>query len=307
MLSEAKVINIEEFKIDKQDKQDKTDRQSKNKMCEYKDVLYPIYRDENISPIKIKQKDGSVITKRTHRFYILVDRKKLYLNSDGNKVCNKQPGISSTVEFLTVEEVLKMKETFKSKIDNATTPTNELIAWKNYALFYCGINVGLRASDLRQLKWKHIYDKNGERINQWTFKAKKTGKMTTIPFNESFFAMIEKYRKRLIELKGKPHLEDYIFFSKKDDKAAISEIAMWNLLSETAIEAGIKKNIGSHSLRKTFGRNTYEMSKDKEGTLVMLSEWFKHDSIATTRRYIGLTDEMKKELAESIDGLFGEV
>lgn len=51
-------------------------------------------------------------------------------------------------------------------------------------------------------------------------------------------------------------------------------------------------NFSCHSLRKTFGRQLYNMnSENSELALVKLMELFNHSSIAITKRYLGLRQE----------------
>ena len=51
-------------------------------------------------------------------------------------------------------------------------------------------------------------------------------------------------------------------------------------------------NFSCHSLRKTFGRQVYNMnSENSELALVKLMELFNHSSIAITKRYLGLRQE----------------
>ena len=60
-------------------------------------------------------------------------------------------------------------------------------------------------------------------------------------------------------------------------------------------------NISSHSLRKTFGRQVYNMnSENSELALVKLMELFNHSSVAITKRYLGLRQE---EILETYDCL----
>ena len=56
-----------------------------------------------------------------------------------------------------------------------------------------------------------------------------------------------------------------------------------------------------HSLRKTFGRQVYNMnSENSELALVKLMELFNHSSVAITKRYLGLRQE---EILETYDCL----
>lgn len=61
------------------------------------------------------------------------------------------------------------------------------------------------------------------------------------------------------------------------------------------------KNFSCHSLRKTFGRQVYNMnSENSELALVKLMELFNHSSLAITKRYLGLRQE---EILETYDCL----
>ena len=61
------------------------------------------------------------------------------------------------------------------------------------------------------------------------------------------------------------------------------------------------KNFSCYSLRKTFGRQVYNMNSDNaELALVKLMELFNHSSVAITKRYLGLRQE---EILQTYDCL----
>jgi integrase len=76
---------------------------------------------------------------------------------------------------------------------------------------------------------------------------------------------------------------------------------LWKIIVDVAEEAGIDKNVGSHSLRKTWARNIYDNANDKREALVMLQECLRHSDSLTTLRYISIMDEEKKDMYESIE------
>ena len=80
---------------------------------------------------------------------------------------------------------------------------------------------------------------------------------------------------------------------------------MWRIISDTAIEAGIEQNIGSHSLRKTFGFWRWHEAEDKDKALVILSKLFNHSSVSMTRKYIGILDEEIEDMFNSVELGFG--
>jgi site-specific recombinase XerD len=94
-------------------------------------------------------------------------------------------------------------------------------------------------------------------------------------------------------------MDEYLFKSRKGD-GAISERALWRIIVDITADAGIDKNVGSHTLRKTFGFHIWHNAEDKEKALVMLMAIFNHSSLVTTKKYIGLLDN---EIEEVFNGL----
>ena len=74
------------------------------------------------------------------------------------------------------------------------------------------------------------------------------------------------------------------------------------ILKEIKVKYGLSiKNFSCHSLRKTFGRQVYNMNGDSaELALIKLMELFNHSSVAITKRYLGLRTE---ELLQTYDCL----
>lgn len=230
-------------------------------------------------------------------------KEKVRYNKDGsidkrhnNKVAGKD---SEVYAFNTQEEIKAMIDTLNRHIDEATDDNKEQIAHRNKLLFLIGINVGIRASDLRTLKWNFFLKENGEFKEFYTFQPKKTknkGKFVKLYFNQTVKKAITDY----ISIYPISNLEDYLFTSRKgNDSITVDRICM--VIKDIAKESGIEKNIGSHSLRKTWGYWVWHNAEDKNKALVMLQECFKHSSSTVTLRYIGLMDEEKKDMYESVE------
>lgn len=223
-------------------------------------------------------------------------------NKDGSidkRHSNRVSGVSSTVYPFNVEEIKTVIEVLNNRIDEATNDNQKQIACRNKMLFLIGVNVGLRASDLMQLRWSYFYK------NDMTFKdfyvlqpkkTKKTGKFVKIFFNQTVKKAIENY----VSDYPIEDLNGYLFKSRKGDNP-ITERGLWKIIVDVAEDAGIDKNVGSHSLRKTWARNIYDNAEDKSGALVMLQECLRHSDSLTTLRYISIMDEEKKDMYESIE------
>jgi len=230
---------------------------------------------------------------------------------------NKVAGKSSEVyAFRTKEEIKAMIDVFDKRIADAPDENKEKIACRNKLLFLLGIHLGLRASDLRMLKWSFFYNKNMEFIDGKREikpkKTRKTNKFVPIFINDSVKTIIQEYvRNCPID-----DIDTYIFVSRKktgrkrkndDDikdsqgNMPISEVSIWRILNEVAGEAGIKQNIGSHSLRKTFGYWIWHNAKNKEDALVKLQMIFNHSNTQVTAKYIGITSDEIKDVYNSIN------
>lgn len=232
----------------------------------------------------------------------LAKKPEVKYNKDGSvdkRHSNRVSGVSSTVYPFNLEEIKTIINVLDKRIEEATNDNQKQIASRNKMLFLIGINVGLRASDLIQLRWSYFYK------NDMTFKdfyvlqpkkTKKTGKFVKIFFNQTVKRVIENYTNDY----PVDDLNNYLFKSRKGDNP-ITERGLWKIIVDVAADADIDKNVGSHSLRKTWARNIYDNAKDKSGALVMLQECLRHTDSLTTLRYISIMDEEKKDMYESIE------
>lgn len=238
---------------------------------------------------------------------VVKSKKTPKLNKDGtvSKVhCNKQAGISSEVfSFKTKAEINSMIKVFDRYINEAPDADKLRIARRNKLLFILGINLSLRASDLRTVKYSFFFHKTDDgklEFNEYYSlipqKQKKTRKYIKLFFNDVVKNAIINY----IEYYPIDNIDSMVFTSRKGNDDAIKEQTIWRILNDRAIEAGIKQNIGSHSLRKTFGYWTWHEAEDKNKALVILQQLFAHSSTQVTMRYIGILDEEIKDTYYSI-------
>jgi integrase len=151
---------------------------------------------------------------------------------------------------------------------------------RNYLLFLLGINTGLRISDILKLKVKDVDD-----TNHIVLREQKTGKQKWIRLTPALKRELKEY----IEGKG---FEEYLFKSRQGKDKPIGRNMAYKILKETANEFKLK-NIGTHTLRKTFGYHFYKQTKD----IAMLQDLFNHSSPLITKKYIGISqDSMDKAM-----------
>lgn len=233
----------------------------------------------------------------------LTKKPKIRYNKDGSvdkRHTNRVAGVSSEVyPFTTEEEIKAMIDLFNKRIDEAKNDNQKQISCRNKMLFLIGINIGLRASDLCSLRYNFFMNDDGSFKDFYSLqpkKTRKTGKFVKLYFNQTVKKAITDY----ITEYPVEDLNEYLFKSKKGN-GSITEPTLWDILNKAAIEVGIEQNIGSHSLRKTFGRFVFHNAEDKNKALVILQTIFNHSSPAVTSRYIGLTDDEVADVFNNLD------
>lgn len=146
---------------------------------------------------------------------------------------------------------------------------------KRDAIMYLfGIYTGLRISDILKFKVKDAYKKG------YSIREQKTGKQKIYDWNPFLHRELKKY------IEGKDP-EQYLFISREGNNKPITRNRAYGIIKQGCADCGIY-NVGTHTLRKTFGYHFYLQSKHN---IVILMEIFNHSSEAITLRYIGITQE----------------
>ncbi|MNI45376.1 Tyrosine recombinase XerD [compost metagenome] len=141
---------------------------------------------------------------------------------------------------------------------------------RDWLLFTIGINSGLHLSDLLTLRVRDLKDKHKVAIRE-----ARTGKEKTFTINTQLSDWIQEYIRHKDE-------EDYLFPSQRTGRP-IKRIRVYRILNEAAKQAGLY-DIGTHTLRKTFGYHYYLRTKN----VSVLRELFNHSAPSVTLRYIGV-------------------
>ena len=163
--------------------------------------------------------------------------------------------------------------------------------YKISLLIALGCFTGLRISDILALRWHQILQ-----TEEFSIIEKKTGKKRVLRLNPQLQKHIQECYEHLQPIGEKSP----ILVSQKGTIFSVQRINV--ILKEIKKKYRLKvKNFSCHSLRKTFGRQVYNMnSENSELALVKLMEIFNHSSIAITKRYLGLRQE---EILETYDVL----
>ena len=154
--------------------------------------------------------------------------------------------------------------------------------YKISLLIAVGCFTGLRISDILSLRWNQILN-----TDEFIVVEKKTGKQRIIRLNLQLQEHIRECYKHINPV----GINSPILISQKGTVFTVQRINI--ILKEIKKKYRLKiKNFSCHSLRKTFGRQVYNMnSENSELALVKLMELFNHSSVAITKRYLGLRQE----------------
>lgn len=155
---------------------------------------------------------------------------------------------------------------------------------RDYLFIASGCYLGLRVGDLCNLKWSDVLNKDEIYITEG--KTKKRRKLTVNSNLKEVFKTVVNSRVR----EGRFNEGDYLFANRWGRKITIQYLnrRLHSIFDKYHIRV---QNGSTHTLRKTFGKKIYEMNGQSESSLIQLSLIFSHNSIATTKRYIGITDK----------------
>jgi len=166
--------------------------------------------------------------------------------------------------------------------------------YRDLLLFVIGINTALRISDLLQLQIGQFIDENGRIKNRFWIKEKKRGKRHEIAVNQSIRVTLAEY------LEAYPHIVkmpgNFLFFNPKTSQS-IKRGQAWKFISKICLEVGLQGNYGTHSLRKTWGYHARMQGVD----LALIMYKLNHNSIAYTKRYLGITDDELQAIAQRLN------
>jgi integrase len=178
---------------------------------------------------------------------------------------------NQTSEFLSPEEINKLLKFLYNEEK-----------WMYYLLVKVGISTALRYSDLQQLRWKDF-----ELTDKLLICEKKTKKTREIPISKELNEAVAFVKERL----GIENSFDEMF--KLTTRCVNIQLKKYCLKSKI-----YKKQISTHSFRKSFGREVWRRNNYSEAALIILSEAYQHSSIKITKKYLGIRAE---EIAKLYD------
>ena len=216
---------------------------------------------------------------------ILSGIKKFYAYLIQEKIVEENPTqlISSPSIGRHIPDVLTYEE-ICSMIENIDL--SQQFGHRNKAILEVMYGCGLRVSETISLKISHIYIQD-----EFIRIIGKGDKERLIPISQSIIKTLNLY----IEGERKtqkinPKHTDTLFINRRG--SGLSRQMIFLIIKDLAEKAGIKKNIGPHTIRHSFATHLLEGGADLRAVQQMLG----HSSISTTEIYTHISDQYLKEV-----------
>ncbi|HUM68449.1 MAG TPA: tyrosine-type recombinase/integrase [Chloroflexota bacterium] len=169
--------------------------------------------------------------------------------------------------------------------------------FRDLLLFVVGINTALRISDLLELRVEHFLDDHQRIRQRFWIKERKRGKRQEVVVNDSIRETLEEYLAEYPAIAS--DYEHFIFFNSQANSylQPIRRGQAWKVITTICQQVGLRGNFGTHSLRKTWGYHARMQGVD----LALIMHKLNHESIAYTRRYLGITDDELQAVSKRLN------
>ncbi len=180
-------------------------------------------------------------------------------------------------DILTYEEICSMID----KID-----LSQQFGHRNKAIIEVMYGCGLRVSEVTSLKISNIYIED-----EFIRIFGKGNKERLIPISKSIIKTLYLYidgERKFQDINSKH--TDTLFINRRG--TGLSRQMIFLIIKDLAEKAGIKKNIGPHTIRHSFATHLLEGGADLRAVQQMLG----HSSISTTEIYTHISDQYLREV-----------
>lgn len=218
-------------------------------------------------------------------------------NKDGTVDKRKsggEQGKSTYVEGFSEQDVNAIIEYIIKEINDAENDNQEQIRFRNLVMFILSINLPEKFNVLAKIRYKDLLDENNV-PKAYALRLDSTSSYETIyiPLREIAKKILLAYIDYCAWSYEK-NAEDLFFETRQHQ--TLSARTTGRILKGYAEAVGINKNIGSESMRKTYGLNIYEKAQDKIKALLFLGEIWGRARESQVIQYLNLTeDEVDKE------------
>ena len=169
--------------------------------------------------------------------------------------------------------------------------------YRDLLLFTVGINTALRVSDLLRLRIGDFVDHEGSVRNRFWIREAKRNKRNDVIVNDSITQALTEYRAAYPAVETDP--KHFAFFNTKTNNytSPIHRKHAWKVITTLCHDVGLHGNYGTHTLRKTWGYHARQQGVD----LALIMRQLNHNSLAYTKRYIGITNEELEQVSRRLN------
>ncbi len=167
---------------------------------------------------------------------------------------------------------------------------NALENKKHKAMLFTAYSAGLRVSEIVDLKIAHI-DSGRMQIMVSRAKGKKDRYVNLSP------VLLDILRKYMVEYKPRPQV--YLFESEQTFTAYPTRTVQ-QIFSNAKQKAGIRKEVGIHSLRHSFATHLLDKGTD----IKYIKDLLGHFNIKTTERYLHVSKKQLVNIVSPFDDLW---
>lgn len=163
-----------------------------------------------------------------------------------------------------------------------------------YLLWEIGVRMGMRISDMLQLKVGNLRRQEYYSYTPIKQRNKRGARPVSLPVSNGVQAALD------LALEPGAKDDDPIFQSIEKTRGGnpkpITRMTAYRDMKWIEKVCGLTEPLGCHTMRKTFGYQSYRT----DGKIAVLQKWFCHSSPATTEIYIGVDQDDFKRMANKM-------
>jgi len=155
----------------------------------------------------------------------------------------------------------------------------------------------MRSVNKSEMRSGQFLHEQGLIKHRFEIHEQKRGKHHVVVINNSIRESFEEYLSAYPSITYDPGY--FVFFNTKtnDYSQSIKRGQAWKFVTTICLEVGLRGNLGTHSLRKTWGYHARMGGVD----LALIMHKLNHSSIAYTKRYLRITDDELEEVVKRLN------
>lgn len=214
----------------------------------------------------------------------------LETKSNSRKIKKRIKIVEPCQPIKDLADIEKAKNYLFNKAEKRTSNT-----LRDYCLFVLCINIAKRIGDVLNLTVDDIFTEKFEFRKDIRIITDKKEKAENFRLSASAKEVLGLYLGMHPEILD--NRENGLFPTKESNGKSMSRVTAWRMFKkiEALINDGKEENdqvkISTHSGRKTFAYQSFMKNIDNPYMIEMISEALGHDSVKTTRAYLGFNAE----------------